>query len=162
MRSKLKHPSDSSGTGPQLTRALLPPRFPWAEGDLDFHGTLGVDKEAPVGFKAIRPAFDRETDAPENAVARLIRLTERCCVFYQTLNKRPLAAGDREPGLTGTPFPPSVAPRLDHGSNQRPGTAAAAARSRMHAHAVVAPRRPSPSPRPQPCRGFSVPALALP
>ncbi len=60
-----------------------------AEGDLDFRGTLGVDREAPVGFKAIRLAFDLETDAPEDAVARLIKLTERYCVVYQTLNKRP-------------------------------------------------------------------------
>ncbi len=60
-----------------------------AEGDLDFRGTLGVDKEAPVGFKAIRLAFDLETDATEEAVAQLIKLTERYCVVYQTLNKRP-------------------------------------------------------------------------
>ena len=60
-----------------------------AEGDLDFRGTLGVDKEAPVGFKAIRLAFDLETDAPEEQIAQLIKLTERYCVVYQTLNKRP-------------------------------------------------------------------------
>ncbi|MGO9485763.1 MAG: OsmC family protein, partial [Rhodomicrobium sp.] len=48
-----------------------------AEGDLDFRGTLGVDKEAPVGFKAIRLAFDLETDAPEETLAQLIKLTER-------------------------------------------------------------------------------------
>jgi uncharacterized OsmC-like protein len=60
-----------------------------AEGDLDFRGTLGVDKEAPVGFKAIRLSFDLDTDASEEAVAQLIKLTERYCVVYQTLNKRP-------------------------------------------------------------------------
>lgn len=60
-----------------------------AEGDLDFRGTLGVDKEAPVGFKSIRLAFDLDTDAPEEAVAQLIKLTERYCVVYQTLNQRP-------------------------------------------------------------------------
>jgi uncharacterized OsmC-like protein len=60
-----------------------------AEGDLDFRGTLGVDKEAPVGFKTIRLAFDLDTDASEEAVAQLIKLTERYCVVYQTLNKRP-------------------------------------------------------------------------
>ena len=60
-----------------------------AEGDLDFRGTLGVDKEAPVGFKAIRLAFDLKTDAPEEQIAQLIKLTERYCVVYQTLNKRP-------------------------------------------------------------------------
>lgn len=60
-----------------------------AEGDLDFRGTLGVDKEAPVGFRAIRLNFDLETDAPEDAVAQLIKLTERYCVVYQSLNNRP-------------------------------------------------------------------------
>jgi uncharacterized OsmC-like protein len=60
-----------------------------AEGDLDFRGTLGVDKEAPVGFKAIRLAFDIETAAPEDSIAQLIKLTERYCVVFQTLNKRP-------------------------------------------------------------------------
>jgi uncharacterized OsmC-like protein len=60
-----------------------------AEGDLDFRGTLGVDKEAAVGFKAIRLAFDLETDASEEAVAQLIKLTERYCVVFQTLNRRP-------------------------------------------------------------------------
>ncbi len=60
-----------------------------AEGDLDFRGTLGVDKEAPVGFKSIRLAFDIETDAPDDAIAQLIKLTERYCVVYQTLNNRP-------------------------------------------------------------------------
>jgi uncharacterized OsmC-like protein len=60
-----------------------------AEGDLDFRGTLGVDKEAAVGFKAIRLAFDIETEAPEETIAQLIKLTERYCVVYQTINKRP-------------------------------------------------------------------------
>jgi len=56
-----------------------------AEGDLDFRGTLGVDKEAAVGFQAIRLFFDLDTDATEEQVATLIRLTERYCVVYQTL-----------------------------------------------------------------------------
>ncbi len=60
-----------------------------AEGDLDFRGTLGVDKEATVGFKAIRLAFELDTDAPQDSVAQLIKLTERYCVVYQSLNKRP-------------------------------------------------------------------------
>jgi uncharacterized OsmC-like protein len=60
-----------------------------AEGDLDFRGTLGVDKEAPVGFKAIRLAFDIKTSASDEAVAQLIKLTERYCVVFQSLNKRP-------------------------------------------------------------------------
>src|SRR6201981_726484 len=57
-----------------------------AEGDLDFRGTLGVSKEAPVGFKQIRLNFDLDTDATEEQLATLIRLTERYCVVYQTLS----------------------------------------------------------------------------
>ena len=57
-----------------------------AEGDLDFRGTLGVSKEAPVGFKQIRLTFDLDTDATEEQLATLIRLTERYCVVYQTLS----------------------------------------------------------------------------
>lgn len=57
-----------------------------AEGDLDFRGTLGVDKGAPVGFKTIRLNFDLETDASEEDVATLLKLTERYCVVYQTIN----------------------------------------------------------------------------
>ncbi len=56
-----------------------------AEGDLDFKGTLGVSKEAPVGFKTIRLSFDLETDAGEEQIAALKKLTERYCVVYQTL-----------------------------------------------------------------------------
>ena len=56
-----------------------------AEGDLDFRGTLGVDKEAPVGFKAIRLAFDLDTDATPEQLATLKKLTERYCVVYQSL-----------------------------------------------------------------------------
>src|SRR3972149_4119128 len=60
-----------------------------AEGDLDFRGTLGVSKEAPVGFQRIRLHFDLETDASEEQLATLIRLTERYCVVYQTLRQSP-------------------------------------------------------------------------
>ncbi|HYF55719.1 MAG TPA: OsmC family protein [Salinarimonas sp.] len=60
-----------------------------AEGDLDFRGTLGVDKAAPVGFRAIRLAFELDTDAGEEQVAQLVKLTERYCVIFQTLNHRP-------------------------------------------------------------------------
>jgi uncharacterized OsmC-like protein len=60
-----------------------------AEGDLDFQGTLGVDKGAPVGFRAIRLAFDVDTDAPSEQVDTLLKLTERYCVVFQTLNARP-------------------------------------------------------------------------
>lgn len=56
-----------------------------AEGDLDFRGTLGVDKEAPVGFQAIRLIFKLDTDASEEQIAQLIKLTERYCVVFQTL-----------------------------------------------------------------------------
>jgi uncharacterized OsmC-like protein len=60
-----------------------------AEGDLDFRGTLGVSKEVPVGFRALRLRFDLQTDAPEEQVATLLRLTERYCVVYQTLRQPP-------------------------------------------------------------------------
>ena len=56
-----------------------------AEGDLDFRGTLGVDKEAAVGFAAIRLRFDLETDAPQDKLDLLLKLTERYCVVYQTI-----------------------------------------------------------------------------
>jgi len=58
-----------------------------AEGDLDFRGTLGVSKDVPVGFKQIRLNFDLDTDASEEQVATLLRLTERYCVVYQTLSQ---------------------------------------------------------------------------
>jgi uncharacterized OsmC-like protein len=60
-----------------------------AEGDLDFRGTLGVDKEAPVGFRQIRLRFDVETDAPQEKLDQLLKLTERYCVVYQTIAKGP-------------------------------------------------------------------------
>lgn len=56
-----------------------------AEGDLDFKGTLGVNKEVPVGFKTIRLEFDINTDAREEQISALKKLTERYCVVYQTL-----------------------------------------------------------------------------
>jgi uncharacterized OsmC-like protein len=60
-----------------------------AEGDLDFRGTLGVAKDAPVGFRAIRLAFDLDTDASDEQLAKLLHLTERYCVVYQTLRNPP-------------------------------------------------------------------------
>jgi uncharacterized OsmC-like protein len=60
-----------------------------AEGDLDFRGTLGVDKEAPVGFRQIRLRFDVQTDAPQEKLDQLLKLTERYCVVYQTIAKGP-------------------------------------------------------------------------
>jgi uncharacterized OsmC-like protein len=59
------------------------------EGDLDVRGTLGVSKETPVGIQRIRVHFDLETDASEEQLATLIRLTERYCVVYQTLRQPP-------------------------------------------------------------------------
>ncbi|MFN4259729.1 MAG: OsmC family protein [Gemmataceae bacterium] len=58
-----------------------------AEGDLDFRGTLGVSKEVPVGFQAIRLRFDLDTDATAEQLATLLKLTERYCVVYQTLQQ---------------------------------------------------------------------------
>ncbi|HEY2842330.1 MAG TPA: OsmC family protein [Bryobacteraceae bacterium] len=60
-----------------------------AEGDLDFRGTLGVAKDAPVGFKEIRLRFDLDSSAPPEQIAKLLALTERYCVVYQTLHQPP-------------------------------------------------------------------------
>jgi uncharacterized OsmC-like protein len=60
-----------------------------AEGDLDFRGTLAVSKEAPVGFREIRLGFELETDASEEQLDTLLRLTERYCVVYQTIAASP-------------------------------------------------------------------------
>ena len=60
-----------------------------AEGDLDFRGTLGVSKEAPVGFVKLRLRFELDTEAPDDQIATLLRLTERYCVVLQTLRTSP-------------------------------------------------------------------------
>ena len=60
-----------------------------AEGDLDFRGTLGVAKEAPVGFAQIRLRFELDTDAPQEKLDQLLKLTERYCVVYQTIRSGP-------------------------------------------------------------------------
>jgi uncharacterized OsmC-like protein len=60
-----------------------------AEGDLDFRGTLGVAKDAAVGFKTIRLSFTLDTDAPQEQLDKLLTLTERYCVVYQTLKGTP-------------------------------------------------------------------------
>src|SRR5262247_3355607 len=60
-----------------------------AEGDLDFRGTLGVAKDAPVGFAQIRLRFDLDTDAPQEKLDQLLKLTERYCVVYQTIRNGP-------------------------------------------------------------------------
>ena len=74
----------STALGIQLREAKVE-----AEGDLDFRGTLGVVKEVPVGFQRIRLRFALDTDASEEQLATLLRLTERYCVVYQTLSKAP-------------------------------------------------------------------------
>jgi uncharacterized OsmC-like protein len=61
-----------------------------AEGDIDFRGTLGVSKEAPVGFQNIRLFFDLDSDATEEQLASLKKLTERYCVVFQTLQHSPI------------------------------------------------------------------------
>lgn len=60
-----------------------------AEGDLDFRGTLGIDKETPVGFREIRLRFEVGTDAPQDKLDLLLKLTERYCVVYQTIKNGP-------------------------------------------------------------------------
>jgi uncharacterized OsmC-like protein len=60
-----------------------------AEGDLDFRGTLGVDREAPVGFRAIRLQFTLESDASDDELAALVETTERYCVVLQRLLHSP-------------------------------------------------------------------------
>jgi uncharacterized OsmC-like protein len=67
-----------------------------AEGDLDFRGTLGVSKEAPVGFTAIRLKFVLDTDASEAQLDSLLRLAERYCVIYQTLRQPPQLSLERQ------------------------------------------------------------------
>ena len=61
-----------------------------AEGDLDFRGTLGVAKDAPVGFAQIRLRFDVDSDAPQEKLDQLLKLTERYCVVYQTIKSGPV------------------------------------------------------------------------
>ena len=60
-----------------------------AEGDLDFRGTLGVARDAPVGFREIRLKFGLDTDEPQERIDALIKLTERYCVVFQTINSKP-------------------------------------------------------------------------
>lgn len=67
-----------------------------AEGDLDFRGTLGVSKEAPVGFKEIRLNFHLDTDAGQEQMDSLIKLTERYCVVFQTLNNKPVLVSEHK------------------------------------------------------------------
>src|SRR5882724_1457285 len=75
----------ATALGIELRDALLR-----AEGDLDFRGTLGLSKEVPVGFQSIRLQFMLDTEASEEEIATLLRLTERYCVVYQTLAYPPV------------------------------------------------------------------------
>jgi uncharacterized OsmC-like protein len=95
----------ATALGIQLRDATLK-----AEGDLDFRGTLGVAKEVPVGFQNIRLTFTLDTDASEEQLATLLRLTERYCVVYQTLVhpaamvvSRQRAEDAHAPGDSGVP-----------------------------------------------------------
>ena len=76
-----------------------------AEGDLDFRGTLGVGKESPVGLGAVRLRLDLDTDATDDQLATLIKLTERYCVIYQTLRTPPATSAtitrSGQPGSSG-------------------------------------------------------------
>ncbi|WP_435016596.1 OsmC family protein [Tundrisphaera sp. TA3] len=72
-----------------------------AEGDLDFRGTLAVDKGANVGFSAIRLAFDLDSDASPDQLATLMKLTERYCVIYQTLRNAPAVSATMSTTPTG-------------------------------------------------------------
>ncbi len=76
-----------------------------AEGDLDFRGTLGVEKNVPVGFQRIRLGFELDTDATEEQLANLTKLTERYCVVFQTLRSSPAigVSCERKPTKGGTP-----------------------------------------------------------
>jgi uncharacterized OsmC-like protein len=69
-----------------------------AEGDLDFRGTLAVDRDAPVGFASIRLRFELDTDADEERLATLLKLTERYCVVLQSLMHRPLLSAELSSG----------------------------------------------------------------
>jgi uncharacterized OsmC-like protein len=81
----------ATALGIDLRDALL-----HAEGDLDFRGTLGVSKEVPVGFQDIRLKFTLDTDASEEQLATLLRLTERYCVVFQTLVRPPVMTVTRQ------------------------------------------------------------------
>ena len=72
-----------------------------AEGDLDFRGTLGVEREAPVGFRDIRLSFDLDCEAEPETLATLLKLTERYCVVYQTLKGAPPIAVEMSTGASG-------------------------------------------------------------
>ena len=86
-----------------------------AEGDLDFRGTLGVDKTVPVGFRAIRLTFALDTDAPQDKLDTLLKLTERYCVVLQTLTHPPTLTAHLAP----TPAPKDLGQALRNRSMTR-------------------------------------------
>ena len=86
-----------------------------AEGELDFRGTLGVDKEAPVGFAEIRLRFDVETDAPQDKLDLLLKLTERYCVVYQTIRHGPDSIGVDAQGVRNEVSVPAALAREGFG-----------------------------------------------
>jgi len=79
-----------------------------AEGDLDFRGTLAVDRDAPVGFRDIRLRFDLDTDAESEALDTLVRLTERFCVVLQTIARTPELRSEWRRAESGAPTPPAA------------------------------------------------------
>ncbi|MCB1543123.1 MAG: OsmC family protein, partial [Rhodoblastus sp.] len=70
-----------------------------AEGDLDMRGTLGVAKDAAIGFSAIRLKFEVDADAPQDKLDTLLKLTERYCVVFQTMNQRPALSASLSRGV---------------------------------------------------------------
>jgi uncharacterized OsmC-like protein len=95
-----------------------------AEGDLDFRGTLAVSKDAPVGFRSIRLAFDLDTDASAEQVQTLIRLTERYCVVYQTLSHpAEMTISAEAPAGSPRELTRRIRPRDFIGGSYRPGAA---------------------------------------
>jgi uncharacterized OsmC-like protein len=74
-----------------------------AEGDLDFRGTLGVDRDSPVGFSAIRLRFEVDSDADEQQLATLLKLTERYCVVFQTLAAAPKLSAEISSAASPSP-----------------------------------------------------------
>lgn len=87
----------ATALGITLTDAVIT-----AEGELDFRGTLAVSREAPVGFQTLRLHFDLQTDADDEQIATLLRLTERYCVVLQTLRNTPTVSVSHRSGADQT------------------------------------------------------------
>jgi OsmC-like protein len=90
-------PASPSRRFPPPSASRSRPRRSAPKGDLDFRGTLAVDRDAPVGFRAIRLAFELESDASEEELATLLKLTERYCVVLQTLASPPELSASLKP-----------------------------------------------------------------